>query len=126
MKHRSSGARATNAVSMEWNAWQLMLLVLPFMALVVACSQARNTHVTQPTAPTCDSLLGKPVTASVAETGCTDNGTTWAIAGFDCSDGSTLWQWGRWYANPAVRHYNGATDPAYVAAYHACMGQSEL
>jgi hypothetical protein len=106
---------------MEWSAWQMVLLVLPFMALVVACSQTRHTDETQPVLPTCESLLGKPLPAAVADSGCADGATNWIISGFACTDGSTLDQWGRWYADPIVRHYSGPADPAYLAAYRACV-----
>lgn len=82
--------------------------------------------------PTCDSLLGKPDWAKVADDkGCKQGDSLQATASFDCKDGSKFFYFGEnpaFYGNSkgalhkaTVSSDNLNDDPGYAAAYKACF-----
>lgn len=119
----------------RWLPWVLAVALLIALTIALgACSsggQARVTPTRTPNAqqmedPPCSSLLGKALPAAVISNGmCTGrDGSTWLLGGFDCTDGTTFYQWDVYWvvATGVVRTFTGVDDPAYKAASYACFG----
>jgi len=103
------------------------VLVVVVLALLAACSSGSKHSVIDmgSGAPTCDSLIGKPLPKSVKDNGCTVNGELFALASFECTDGSSLYQWSNYWATTTSAVYKVtsgevASDPTYKVTFNRC------
>jgi hypothetical protein len=116
---------------MPWQQYSVAVVAL----LAAGCGGAGSTAARSGDdllagVPACEAVVaeGKPVPASLTDTGCRTGDTINGIAGFDCANGSKLIQftykgvdyWGFTGSTWKKSTADAATNPAYKAAYDHC------